>query len=122
MPITSGRARTKMVSKLDLAVIAAAAAGAILWVEHGHHVLVETPTLRELAMHEAAAACPDHDDKPYTVNCLTFLQGPTATAARWRSNALEAMAAPIDPVPPAAPTSCPESDNVPYSAGCLAFL
>jgi hypothetical protein len=116
------REKAKLVSKLDLAVIAAAVAGRLLWIEHGHRIVVEAPTPMELALLETTAACPDKDDQPYSMSCLAFMQGTTGTGGRWRINANEGASAPIDMVSRATPAACPDTDNVPYSASCLAFL
>ncbi len=115
-----------MVSKLDLAIIGALAAGCALWVEHGHRVVIDAPTESELAAAAAAAACPGSDSVPYGARCLDFLNGAPAPGMGVSAN--KAAHAPAsDPprrgevAPPAAP-ACPDRDNVPYSVGCLAFL
>jgi hypothetical protein len=72
--IVGGR-NAKMLSKLDHAVIAAAVAGELFWIEHGHRVVIEPPTSRELALPAATAPCPDKDTVPYSASCIAFLTG-----------------------------------------------
>jgi hypothetical protein len=114
-----------MVSKVDVAVIAALAAGCALWIERGHNIIIDAPTESELAAAAAAAACPESDNVPYSVRCLDFLGG--FAASGMRRPAAEppngAVPAPHAEVPPqAGPAPCPDRDDMPYSASCLAFL
>jgi len=110
-----------MASRLDIAVILALVAGAALWIEQGHWVVIDAPTPSELAA--PTAACAENDDVPYTASCLAFLFG-----KNWRSDTQNAAAMSDDPPheirigPLAAPTACPDRDDVPYSSDCLAFL
>ena len=55
-----------MVSQIDYAVIAAVVAGCACWIEHGHRIVIDAPTLSELAAPSSAAACPDNDRVPYS--------------------------------------------------------
>ena len=111
-----------MASRLDIAVLLALVAGAALWIEQGHWVVIDAPTPSELAA-APTAACAENDDVPYTANCLAFLFG-----KNWRSDAQNAAAMSDGPAREnrmsrlAAPTACPDRDDVPYSADCLAFL
>jgi hypothetical protein len=110
-----------MASRLDIAVILALVAGAALWIEQGHWVVIDAPTPSELAT--PTSACAENDDVPYTASCLAFLFG-----KNWRSDAQNAATTSDDParefgtVSLAASSACPDRDDVPYSAGCLAFL
>ena len=62
-------------SKLDLAVIFVATVSAALWIEHGHHIVIEASPPADLASMARAAACPDNDTMPYSASCIAFLQG-----------------------------------------------
>jgi hypothetical protein len=84
-----------MVSKLDLAVIAAAA-GVLLWIEHGHRIVIEPSAQIEAASSASASACADTDNVPYSASCLAFLGSGYATRMSWRANAAE-RAAPASP-------------------------
>jgi hypothetical protein len=70
------------VSQLHLAVIVVSVVGAVLWIEHGHRVVIDAPAHTDLASLAPAAACPDNDTMPYSASCIAFLQGgPAARAA-----------------------------------------
>ena len=99
--------------KLDLAVILVAVAGGALWIERGHHVVIEAPAAKASSP-AAAAACPDNDTLPYSARCLDFLNVPKEPVPRLQVTAVLA--------PPAPPAPCPDNDRVPYSASCIAFL
>src|SRR5215468_3221069 len=73
-----------MVSKVDLAVVAALAAGCAFWIEQGHRITIDAPTPSELAEAPSAAACPDNDRVPYSADCLAFLKGGNETEMGWR--------------------------------------
>lgn len=113
-----------MASKLDIAVIFALAATCALWIEQGHHVVIDEPTPSELVSAAAATVtvCPDNDDVPYSANCLAFLFG-TNSQSDVQNSPPRSDPAPqsgIDLLGTAA--ACPDRDDVPYSAGCLAYL
>jgi hypothetical protein len=80
--------KTATVSKLDLAVIVAAA-GVLLWIEHGHRTIIEPPTQAEPASSASAAGCADTDNVPYSASCLAFLGSGYASRMSWRANAAE---------------------------------
>ena len=61
--------------KLGLVVIVGAILGAALWIEHGHHIVLEAPPPADLAALARAAACPDNDTMPYSASCIAFLEG-----------------------------------------------
>jgi hypothetical protein len=109
-----------MASKLDIAVICTLAAACALWIERGHHVVIDEPTPSELVAAAAVTACPDNDAVPYSANCLAFLFG-----MNWQSDARDSTAG-SDPSPQRATgpqgAACPDRDDVPYSAECLAYL
>ena len=69
--------------RLDLAAMAASIAGAVLWIEHGHHINIETPTGAAFAA-PVAAICPDSENVPYSADCIVFMQGDGASDMRWR--------------------------------------
>jgi len=63
-------------SKLDLAIVVALVAGCAFWIERGQRVVIDAPTQSELAAAVvAAAACPDSDSMPYSMDCIRFLSG-----------------------------------------------
>jgi hypothetical protein len=82
-----------MVSRLELAVILTAAAGWLLWIEHGHRIVIEPPAQIEPASSAPGAACPDNDNVPYSASCLRFLGSGYASTMRWRANTPEDTAA-----------------------------
>ena len=111
-----------MISKLDLAVIVASIAGAMLWIEHGHRIDIATPTDAAFAV-PVGAVCPDNENVPYSVDCIVFMQGGVASSdLRWRANA--AGSTPDEPGRDELPgPACPaNNENVPYTARCLKFL
>ena len=61
-------------SKLDLAIIAAAVIGGAMLIEGGHRVVIDAPAPADAAM-RAPAACPDNDNVPYSAACIAFLEG-----------------------------------------------
>ena len=117
-----------MVSKLDLAMIIASIAGAVLWIEHRHQIFTDAPMPTELSSLAAAAACPDSENIPYNANCIAFMQGGVASDIRGRVNAEEKVAAAqslpkhIELISPALGAACPDNENTPYSANCIAYL
>ena len=74
-------------SKFQLAVIAATIVGAALWIEHGHHIVIDAPAPTDLTSRAPAPACPDNDNVPYSASCIAFLQGGAGTHWQWRINA-----------------------------------
>jgi hypothetical protein len=115
-----------LVSKVDVALIAALALGAVL-IENGHRVAIVAPEPFERAAQPPAAACPDNDKVPYSAECLKFMKGATELGMRWRIKA-EPLTVPQTNrlVPPERPltsaSACPMNDSVPYSSRCIAFL
>jgi hypothetical protein len=63
------------VSKLGLTAITVAIVGAALWIEHGHHIVIEAPAAADFTSLARAAACPDNDTMPYSASCIAFLEG-----------------------------------------------
>jgi hypothetical protein len=105
--------------KLGPAVIVAAIAGAVLWIEHGHSIVTDAPTPAELTASRAAMACPDNENVPYGETCIVFMQGDVASDRRWWVNSGESTPA----VSPDAPgPACSGNENVPYSANCIRFM
>src|SRR5262245_28539203 len=126
---THDAARSKSVSKLDLAVIAAVIIGGAVWVERQHRLVIEPPTRAEVVSPAQAAGCPDNENEPYSASCLLFMgtgvgssTGPRANAAERTTTAIASP--PQDPElrAPASGSACPDNDNAPYSANCLRFL
>jgi len=119
--------KSLLVSKVDVALFAAMAFGALL-IENGHRIAIVAPEPVERAAQQPAAACPDNDKVPYSTECLNFMKGATELGMRWRIRAEPQLAVPQTnrPVPLERPvtsaTACPMNDSVPYSSRCIAFL
>src|SRR5690242_9046026 len=99
-----------MVSKVDLAIIFTAIAGAMIMIEHGHRLVVEIPAQADLAKPETVAACPDSDDQPSTHAASRSSRARTGVQRRIARQASVTLA------------FCPATGKVPYNASCLAFL
>jgi hypothetical protein len=113
-------------SKLDLAIVVALAAGCAFWIERGQRVVIDAPTQSELAAAAAAAAvaaaaCPDSDSMPYSMDCIRFMSG-TSWHSTVGATADSQPARPAQANSSAASLPCPERDDVPYSDACLAYL
>jgi hypothetical protein len=112
-----------MVSKVDLAVVAALIAGCAFWVERGHRITIDAPTQFELAA-PPAGACPDSDRGPYSADCLAFLKGNSDPPAGWQivvarmpvALAYEQRRTDLSAA------ACPINDNTPYPPDCVSFL
>ena len=106
--------------KFAPAIVAVVAVG-MLWIEHGHRIVVATPASADDT--PATAACPDSDSVPFSADCIAFIEGGAASNIR----AISAARAPevthdrpqADPASPACPAS---NENAPYSARCIKFL
>jgi hypothetical protein len=61
------------VAKLNLVILAAAAAG-MLWVEHSHRIKIEASAPAEVAS-RAAAVCPENESVPFSTDCMMFIDG-----------------------------------------------
>jgi hypothetical protein len=96
------------VLRTDIAVTVIAVAG-LLWVEHGHRVVIDAP-VADIAP-SVAAACSDTDAVPYSAACLEYINVSPDTGPR-----LPVVAS------LAAPAPCPDNDRMPYSASCIAFM
>jgi hypothetical protein len=66
-------------SKLDLALVAIAAAS-LIWIEHNHRVVIGSLAAAE-APASAASVCPRTDDAPYSAACIKFIGGGIVPAA-----------------------------------------
>ena len=107
--------------KLDLAVIVASVAGAVLWIEHGHRIDLATPTGAAFAA-PVATVCPDNDNVPYSADCIVFMQGGAASDLHWPAQtavSTSVAAGPGETPEPACPSN---NENVPYSAACIRFM
>jgi hypothetical protein len=109
----------RLVSKLDLAVIAAALVCGTMWVEHGRRVSTDAPTPAEMAFRIAVAACPNSDSLPYTADCLTFM-GSSQAPSRGARTSLAEIEKQTGPL--ASGSACPDNDNRPYPPACIRFL
>jgi len=113
-----------MVSKVDLAVVAALLVGGALWIERGHRITVDAPTPSELAVARAVDSCSDNDRVPYSANCLAYLKGDRDTATGWQVTTIRLAAVPAyEPIrTDLGRAACPGNDNMPYPADCLRYL
>jgi hypothetical protein len=118
----------RLVWKLDLAVIVASIAGAVLWIEHGHRIDMGTPT-GETFTSPLGTVCPDNENVPYNTDCIVFMHGAGASNMPWRANA--AGRSPAEQPSPsknveltevASGSACADNDNMPYTARCVAFI
>jgi hypothetical protein len=99
--------------KISGLVIVLAVTGGALWIEHGHHVVIDAPVAAEALAPTAATPCPDNDTMPYDARCLEYLNVSAQAVPRARAAVAQRW---VQPAP------CPDSDKVPYSASCIAFL
>jgi len=112
-----------MVSKVDLAVVAALLVGGALWIERGHRITVDAPTPSELAVARAVDSCSDNDRVPYSANCLAYLKGDSDTAKGWQVATIRVVAPAHKPIhTDLGRAACPGNDNMPYPVECLAYL
>jgi hypothetical protein len=58
-------------SRTGLAIVAILSAG-MLWIEHGHRIVVATPAFAEVVQ---PAKSPDTDDVPFSADCIKFIDG-----------------------------------------------
>jgi hypothetical protein len=109
-----------VISKLDLAVLAAAIAAGMLSIEHAGRIAADAPQAAELAA-SGAAVCPDNENLPYSADCIAFMQGGSRPDLRRPANAAHSgLAATARAV---AGPACPaHNENAPYSSECLDFL
>lgn len=119
--------KSLLVSKVDVALFAAMALGALL-IENGHRIAIVAPEPVERAAQLPASACPDNDKVPYSNECLNYMKGATELGMRWRIRAEPQLTVPQTnkPLPIERPltsaSACPMNDSVPYSSRCIAFL
>jgi hypothetical protein len=73
-------------SKLDLALVAIAAAS-LIWIEHNHRVVIGPLAAAEATTASSAAVCPKTDDAPYSAECIKFISGGVLPAVLSRSAA-----------------------------------
>ena len=78
-------AQKELVLKRSLAVMLAVAAGAALWLEHGHRVVIDAPFAADATSQAAAAGCAENDTMPYGPSCIAFLNGATETGMHRRT-------------------------------------
>jgi hypothetical protein len=103
--------------RLDLAVLAALAAGSVLWIEHGRRLDIEAPTDAMLVA-SVGVVCPDNENVPYNAACITFMQGDAAPDTRWRATAPTRVPA-AEPSQSPGPACPANNENIPYSAPCI---
>jgi hypothetical protein len=85
-----------IVSKLNLAVFAAAVGG-LVWVEHAHRIRIEAPTPVEVAQRNGA--CPENESVPFSLECMTFIQGGTGPSLHLRVNGPDGVSPDLPPSP-----------------------
>lgn len=107
--------------KLDLIMIVASIAGAMLWIEHGHRIDTGTPAGTVFTA-PAVTACPDNDSTPYGADCIVFMQGDVASERGRRPHAVERMPDVTKAVELPGPACPANNENVPYSASCIRFM
>ena len=71
-----------MALKFDLAFVVVSIAIAVLWIEHGHRVVIDAPA--HAAAYGLVPPCPENDNMPYSASCIAFLEGRLATGAHSR--------------------------------------
>jgi hypothetical protein len=89
-------------SKLDLALVAIAAAG-LIWIEHNHRIVIEPLVAAEASA--PASVCPKTDDAPYSAECIKFIGGGVAPAM------LSASAVHAEPRCPPGNEGAPDGDS-----------
>jgi hypothetical protein len=62
-----------VVSKLNLAILAAAVGG-VMWIEHAHRIAIRSPAPAEVAGLNTPA-CPENESVPFSADCMMFIQG-----------------------------------------------
>jgi hypothetical protein len=88
-------------SKLDLALVAIAAAS-LIWIEHNHRVVIGPLAAAEAT---AASVCPKTDDAPYSAECIKFIGGGVVPAM------LSASAVRAEPRCPPGNEGAPDGDS-----------
>ena len=59
----------RMKRELNVAVWLAVVVGAMLWIEHRNHTVIEAPRVTEYR------PCADSDAMPYSARCIEFMMG-----------------------------------------------
>jgi hypothetical protein len=116
-----------MISKIDLSAVAVTITVGVLWIEHGHRIVIEPTAAAEAPLAAATDACPVNDNVPYSASCLAFLgvdnePRSRVTAAQTKSAPAAFVAKPHDQGERPSRSPCPDDDKRPYSAACLSFL
>jgi hypothetical protein len=70
-----------LISKLQLAILAAAFAS-VVWLEHAHRVKIAAPTAAEISARDAA--CPENESVPFSADCMSYIQGRTEPGGKIR--------------------------------------
>jgi len=78
-------------SKLDLLLIAAFVAGAIM-IEHENHTRIEAPKPAKTSA-QPAPACPFNESVPFSPECMAFIQGSREPVDIRRSNGADIASA-----------------------------
>jgi hypothetical protein len=106
-------------SKLDLALVAIAAAG-LIWIEHSHRVAIGSLIAAE-AMTPGASVCPKTDDAPYSAECIKFIGGGVLPVAGPRPPAAPAMPSARVERRAELRAPCPPSESAPDGDSCFRY-
>jgi hypothetical protein len=80
-----------VVSKLNLAILAAVAGG-VIWVEHAHRIKIEmSPPPPAERAGVKAAACPENESVPFSADCMKFIEAVVHADIRSRATAAGAV-------------------------------
>jgi hypothetical protein len=96
-------------SKLDLALVAIAAAG-LIWIEHNHRIAIGSLAAAE-AVTPAASVCPKTDDAPFSSECIKFIGGGVSPKTASRQPAAPAMLSARAETRAKLRTPCPPSNE-----------
>ncbi len=101
-------------SKLGLAVIFVATVSAALWIEHGHHIVIEASPPADLA---ALASEASGQRGNSVVRAHSASEDARERAGDTRPELSSSARASL-----ARAAACPDNDTMPYNASCIAFL
>jgi hypothetical protein len=104
--------------KLDRAIIAAAVAVTVFWIEQHQRIDIGTPAGAAFAA-SVAPLCPDHDNVPYSTACIAFMEGSFASDRHRQQQVAQSKPDAPELSGPACP---PNNENIPYSAACIKFM
>ena len=112
-----------VLSKLDLAIVVAIAAG-LLWIEHDNRIFIGTPAAAEGAS-TAASVCPNTDDVPFSAACIKLINGGVVPTVHLPVSppSLAVVSPGVERGAESGGPACPPSnENAPYTAQCIRFM